>query len=332
MNSQKVYEFITKSFLSPLFLDGEVTDISYNGKDFYYQNNLFGRQKYELDISSYQVLDFLRQIANLCQESFSIAKPILDVSIKNIRLNATYLNVARNNYDESVTFSIRIAKNNIDVNNKDFMSDDVKKFLLNKIKNKQSIIICGQTSTGKTELQKYLISHLKENTRAIIIDNVLELNSLTKLEHIDVTCWQYDETNKFINLSSLIKNSLRNNPDYLIIAESRGEEMSDIINAVLGGCPIITTLHCQNINSVIERMISLCLLSKRQLTPEYIKNDIVNHIHYYVYLKSFTNKNEMIKRCVEQIAISFPDEQLKIIYDRSNNINELDKYERSNEL
>lgn len=45
MDSLKVYDFIKNSFLKPLILDEDVTDISYNGKDIYYQNNIFGRKK-----------------------------------------------------------------------------------------------------------------------------------------------------------------------------------------------------------------------------------------------------------------------------------------------
>ncbi len=331
MDLSKALEYLKSSFLRPLLLDEDITDISYNGKDIYYQNNILGRQKYEIEVSKTTVFDFLRQIANLCQESFSISKPILDVSIKNYRLNATYLSIARNDYEECVTFSLRISRDLLYINDKNFMPNDVKNFLINLVKNKQSIIIGGQTSTGKTELQKYLIRHFKANTKAIIIDNVLELNTLTNLDNIDVTCWQFDSY-KDNDLTLLIKNSLRNNPDYLIIAESRGEEMFDILTAAMGGTPIITTIHGDNIHNLIHRIISLTLLSKKKLTPEYVKSDVINTLHYYVFLKSHTNKNNIITRHVEQIGYIDSSEKMTIIYDRINKINNLDKYKIISEV
>lgn len=130
MDGLKVYDFIKNSFLKPLILDEDVTDISYNGKDIYYQNNIFGRKKYDLEISLNDVYDFLRQIANLCEQYFSIAHPILDISIRNIRLNATYFSIARVDYEKSLSFSIRIARDNLNIDSKTFMSDICRQFLI----------------------------------------------------------------------------------------------------------------------------------------------------------------------------------------------------------
>lgn len=328
MGSLKVYDFIKNSFLKPLILDEDVTDISYNGKDIYYQNNIFGRKKYDLEISLNDVYDFLRQIANLCEQYFSIAHPILDISIRNIRLNATYFSIARVDYEKSLSFSIRIARDNLNIDSKTFMSDICRQFLIDLVQSKSSIIICGQTSSGKTQLQKYLIRHLLPNTRAIIIDNVLELNDLTQCNELDITCWQYDDLKDNMTLKALIKNALRNNPDYLVLAESRGEEMFDIINASLSGCPIITTIHSHDIKSIIDRMVSLSLLCDKKITAEYVKNNIYQNIHYFVFVNVITTKNEMIERFVEKIAYLSNDGSLQIIYEKNKKENDLTRHRK----
>ena len=101
------------------------------------------------------------------------------------------------------------------------------------IDNKISIVIGGVTGTGKTEFQKYLISSLDSKTRVIIIDNVLELDSIGAFSHLDLNIWQSDDKNGSSNIQNLVKNALRNNPDWIIVAESRGSEMIEILNYII---------------------------------------------------------------------------------------------------
>ena len=55
-----------------------------------------------------------------------------------------------------------------------FFGENSKRILLKAIKNKQSIVIGGETGAGKTELQKYLLMRLEPSSRVIVIDNVEE--------------------------------------------------------------------------------------------------------------------------------------------------------------
>lgn len=49
MNTNLI-QYIDNSFLSPLLRNPNVTDISYNGKDIYYQDNVLGRKKSEIEV------------------------------------------------------------------------------------------------------------------------------------------------------------------------------------------------------------------------------------------------------------------------------------------
>jgi Flp pilus assembly CpaF family ATPase len=87
------------------------------------------------------------------------------------------------------------------------------------------------------------------------------------------------------NFPSLIKNALRNNPDYIVVAEARGEEMMDALLSAMSGHPIIMTIHAKDVVSLPERMARLAMLTSDKLVKEEILEDVLHHFHYYVYLE-----------------------------------------------
>lgn len=316
--NERLLTFIESSFLKPLLEIETVTDISYNGVSIYYMDNVLGRRKYHDTISKEQAIDFVRQIANLSERQFSYTTPTLDFSISRYRINAQHSSVVRVGDDKSVSFSIRIGsnKNRIE-DDPNFMDKEARKILSNAIEQKKSIVIAGATGSGKTELQKYLISHLEDYTRVIIIDNVQELDYVRFNENLDITSWQISPTIPKGNAQELIRNALRNNPDWIVVAESRGKEMADALNAVMSGHPIITTLHARNVESIPHRILRLVQSGNKDEKAEDILSDIYEHLDYYVYLERVIGKNKKVERFVSSIAVIDQNKQFKIIYERS---------------
>ena len=107
------------SFLKPLLLD-EITDITYNGKDIYYQTNDKGKLKSDIKVTTQEAFDFIRQIANMSEKLFCISSPTLDVSIRNYRINAVHSSIGRNSSEKVITFAIR--KTSKEINAKEILS------------------------------------------------------------------------------------------------------------------------------------------------------------------------------------------------------------------
>lgn len=317
-NDEKLKEFLETSFISPLLEKEGITDISYNGEYIFYQSNKFGRRKSEIDVTPSQVASFLRQIANYSEKQFSFLDPILDVSFSRYRINATFLSLTRVRNKKSYSFSIRIAYEGSVLENDDsFFGGNSKRILLKAIKNKQSIVIGGETGAGKTELQKYLLMRLEPSSRVIVIDNVEELEMVRVDDNLDLTSWVVDERNKKASYASLIKNALRNNPDYLVLAESRGEEMLDALNCVMSGHPIITTMHAKDIKAMPYRMARMAMMGEKKLEYDDLLGDIYHHFSLFVYVKRDLIDGQ-VKRFIE--AIAKPNEKKKtveIVYERN---------------
>ncbi len=301
MNNQRIVDFIEQSFLSELINDNDVTDISYNGSSVFYLSNKLGRKKAAFQIDENSVKDFIRQIANLSERQFSFTSPKLDVSAGRFRINAVHSSIARKNNEQCINFSIRIAKTLDETDLSAFLNAELITLFRSLIKSQVSIVIGGLTGSGKTELQKYLISQMEDNSRIIIIDNVLELDALNKNENLDINIWQSDDKNEEASIQELVKNALRSNPDYLIVAESRGKEMIEVLNSAMTGHPIITTLHSFDANSMPSRIMRMVLMNEQKQDVNLLLQDIHYCFNFYVFLERKITKGR-VKRYIKEIV------------------------------
>ena len=296
-----VLNYLSSSFLKDLIVDPNITDISYNGEDIYYQNNLYGRKKSDINVSSKEVYDFIRHIANLTDSQFSFSSPILDISYDKYRINAIHFAIARKRREPTINFSIRIASKNLRISKENgFLNEKIDKLIELFLKAKQSIMIGGKTSSGKTELQKYILSKMKENTRIIIIDNVEELETDDFLKNIDSQIWLMK--NKDVDFDDLIKNALRSNPDWLIVSEARGKEMLSILNSAMSGHPTISTIHAKSASFMFKRMGRMCMLKNENLKFKNIIEDIYDHFKLVIYVARHEDENGRIVRYIEKIG------------------------------
>ncbi|MCR4561884.1 MAG: CpaF/VirB11 family protein [Bacilli bacterium] len=309
--------YTENSFLKDyLFLDG-VTDISYNGSALFYTTNYLGRRKAKTSPSEKEVGDFLRQIANLVERQFSYTSPVLDVSFGRYRLNALFMSIVRKANKKTYSFAIRIASEEIKIHEEDpFFGGDSAMILKSLIEKGESIIIGGKTSSGKTELEKWLISIMKENTRVIVIDNVEELDLIDDPK-LDLTTWIVNEGVNGGSFSGLIKNALRNNPDYIVVAEARGEEMLDALISAMSGHPILTTIHAQDILSMPDRMVRLAMMANKRNEKKDLFDDIAHHMRYYVYLEKKEEEDGTMNRYIDSIGVLDENtHQMNFLYKR----------------
>ena len=303
MDVKKLTDYLESSFLKDLLSLDSVTDISYNGDNIYYIDNRYGRLRRDVEVEPQLVKDFIRQIANLSEKQFSYQSPELDVSFGKYRLSALHQSICRKNNVECVCFSIRIASSKLRIEeNEQFFPREVIELLDVLIDSNVSIVIGGLTGSGKTELQKYLITRMRENTRTIVIDNILELDQLKINKNLDFNIWQVDENRSKASIQSLVRTALRSNPDWLIVAESSGKEMLEVLNSSLTGHPIITTLHALDIESMPYRMVRMVMMNEQKMDFNDVYQDIAYHMRFYIYMKRKYLNNGAVLRYISSIA------------------------------
>ena len=295
---EKVIKVIEESFMKELIFDKTITDISYNGKNLYYYSTSGGRKFYR-EIPQSEVAVLLRNVANLTNERFSYIDTFLDVSFDKYRLSAMHYALSRFGYIESLSFALRINHNFL-LENPHYLPTELEVILKDIMGQMKSIVISGATGVGKTTLQKYLLTLLPSNTRVLVIDNVLELGEVNLLnKSLDITLWQ-TRSNSPEEIKDYIQKALRFHPDYLLIAESRGSEMKEIVQGSISGHPNIVTLHAESVNLVHERIAYL-------INGE-VGEAIYKAFPYIIHLSKKMNDKQEVVRYVSQI-ISYKNEK-----------------------
>jgi len=313
----KLIQYFEHSFLGPLLKDAAITDITFNGRQLHYVHNLWGRRRHEPSPSEEEVMAFIRQIANLTDQHFSYANPILDVSVGHYRLNAVGPSIARLDYDKTVTFSLRIGHVKDDRKTIRFQPEPVlDHFFRHLVRQGVSIVIGGKTGSGKTEFQKYLISIMPKYARVIVIDNVLELEAIATEEPLDINIWQVNPSLRQGEFAALIENGLRSHPDWVIVAEARGGEMKEALTAAMTGHPIITTVHSLDVTTLPARMARMVLANQPSLRYAETLADIKDHFPILVYLRKREDEHGVACREIYQIAeMRSSAHKVKLIYE-----------------
>lgn len=114
------------------------------------------------------------------------------------------------------------------------------------------ILITGPTGSGKSTTMTTMINMLDiEHKKIITVEDPVEsrINGVTQI--------QINEKIG-LNFSEVLRSSLRNDPDVIVISEIRDEETAEIaIRAALTGHLVIATLHTNNAIGTITRLIDM---------------------------------------------------------------------------
>ncbi|MCK1995460.1 CpaF/VirB11 family protein [Peribacillus muralis] len=277
-----------------------VTDISYNGTELIIDTN---NEKYvfEEDISENYIVKLIQKFANAVGKEFTPKNPILDAALNNLRINAVH----KSQSPFGTTMALRSSKAEAVLNEgnfKNFAPEYMLEFFEAAIKSRSNIIIAGETGTGKTELQKFLVKDISFDEKIInledTVDNYLKELYLEK----DIHSWV---TSQSIGFTELIKAGLRNNPVWMLISETRGKEAYEMLQAVLSGHKIITTLHAVDARAIPKRFINMMKIGY-MIDEESVLSDIYNYFQLGVHIEK-TKINGQVVRYLSEVVEFRPD-------------------------
>lgn len=118
-----------------------------------------------------------------------------------------------------------------------------------------NIVICGGTGSGKTTLANALLREAVELAgpaeRFVILEDTVELQC-TAANHIQL------RTTDEIDLTRLVRATMRLRPDRIVIGEIRGREALALLKAWNTGHPGgVTTVHANNARAALSRIDQL---------------------------------------------------------------------------
>ena len=248
--------------IDPLINDDELEEIMIIGinKPVFVYHRKYGMMKTNIEFKdSDEIIELIDSIARQINRRIDHESPILDGRLRDgSRINATIPPISA----DGPSLTIRKFKKDpltvIDLIKSKTMSVELAAFFwlcFDGLGVKSAnAIISGGTSSGKTTTLNALSAFINPKERIITIEDTLELQ--IPHEHIirmETKPANVENKGEF-NMNDLVKNSLRQRPDRIIVGEVRAEEAITLFTALNTGHSGFGTLHSNDARETITRL------------------------------------------------------------------------------
>jgi flagellar protein FlaI len=251
--------------IEPLLNDYYVEDIECNGLNFplYIVHRKYQNLKTNvLFKDATYMTDFIEKLAQKTGRYISYAKPLLDGTLPDgSRVNATYTEDVTT---RGPTFTIRKFTKEpwtpVHLIQSKTATAEAFAYMWLVIEHKFNVMVVGETASGKTTFLNCIVDFIPPEARICSIEDTRELN----LAHINwlpavtragfgmptVLGTQYGE----ITLFDLLRETMRQAPDYVIVGEIRGQEAYVLFQGMASGHPSFSTFHAASVDTVVKRL------------------------------------------------------------------------------
>jgi type IV secretion system protein VirB11 len=172
---------------------------------------------------------------------------------------------------------------------------DFQAFLRRAVQTRQTIVLSGGTSSGKTTLLNALVKEIDPRERLIVIEDAPEVRLLHE-NAVGLIAARGEAGEAGVDAEDLLQAALRMRPDRIMLGELRGSEAFAFLRAVNSGHPgSITTVHADSPEGAVNQIALLALLSGVDLGWEALQAYIRQVVDIVVQLK----RSEGSRRIVE---------------------------------
>ncbi|MEM1579085.1 MAG: type II/IV secretion system ATPase subunit [Archaeoglobaceae archaeon] len=251
-------EFFGYSVIEPLMIDPNVEDISCDGYDvpiFVYHKN-YGYLETNIKIPKNALDRLVLLLAQKSGKHLSLANPIVDATLPDgSRLQATFGTEVT---PKGSSFTIRKFAvqplTPLDLIRSGTIPVGIMAYLWLAIEHKLSLIVVGETASGKTTTLNAVLMFVPPDAKIVSIEDTRELKLYHENWLPQVTRTGIGEQE--IDMYDLLKASLRQRPDYIVVGEVRGKEALTLFQAMSTGHASYSTFHAGDINQMVYRFES----------------------------------------------------------------------------
>ena len=252
--------------LQPFVEDKSISEIMINGKDdiFAERNGVLERLPVAFDDTE-DLEELIRRIAAKVHREINELNPIVEEMIRR----------------ETVT-------------------EEAAEFMDVMVKAGYNCFICGGTSSGKTTMLNVLSQLIPSDERVVVIEDSAELQ-IKQLENIvRLECRNANVQGKGeVDMSQLVKASLRMRPDRIIIGEVRGKEVMDMVQALnTGHSGSLSTGHANSIRGMLKRLEAM-FLQAADVPSEAIRSQITEGIDIMIHMSRMHDGTRKVMEIAE---------------------------------
>lgn len=149
-------------------------------------------------------------------------------------------------------------------------------FIKKAIEDRQSILVSGSTSSGKTTFLNTCLNTVAQDERIITIEDARELEP-PQANVVHLIASKGNQGKSAVTIQDLLEASLRMRPDRLLVGEVRDNEVFSFLQAINTGHPgSMTTIHADTPAMAFERLALMVMQSGMGSTLT--KADIIAYI------------------------------------------------------
>lgn len=272
--------------------DPDITDIEWDGSNLWITHLKRGCYMSDKKLESSYVDNLSIRLANIMMTSFNRSNPVLEANTEDLRISiwhesrCTSKSIAIRKIPQSIRFCHE------SIIRSGYAPEKIINLLENCITAHMNCVIGGQPHAGKTELLKYMSTFIPEMEKVGVYEDNQEIHY--KMINPDKKCVEFRVDERF-GYSQIIKAGLRHNIDWVLLSESRGQEVLDLLNSLSTGSYCMTTMHLDNVINIPDRMYNM-------LGESNVADRFINSIYQYIDVGILVECDKYEHRSIREVG------------------------------
>ena len=289
--------------LQPLADDPAISEIMVNGTNRIFVERSGVLEQTEIAFDSAEELEeLIRRIASRVHREINELNPIVDARLSDgSRVNAVLSGIALGGPALTIRkFPAGSPMQMQDLIDRGTITPEAAKLLQKLVRARYNCFVSGGTSSGKTTFLNVLSRSIPPDERIIVIEDSAEL----KLDHIRnvvrLECRSANVQGRGgVDMSHLVRSSLRMWPDRIIVGEVRGEEVMHVIQAMnTGHDGSMSTGHANSVSGMLKRLEAM-FLQAADIPVDAIRRQLVEGIDIIIHMMRMRDGSRRVSEISE---------------------------------
>ncbi|HLC59529.1 MAG TPA: type II/IV secretion system ATPase subunit [archaeon] len=328
--------FVGLNEIEAIMQDGNIEDISCDGVNIqiYVIHRKFGSLKTNVMFTDPKTLgDFVIKLAQRCARYVSYAEPILDATLPDgSRVAAT---LATDVAVRGGTFTIRKFSEHpfspTELIKMGTASSEMFAYFWYLMEHKSSGIVVGGTGTGKTSFLNSIAMFIPPEAKIVSIEDTRELRLshnhwISGISRVGFgTAAASGEKYGEVTLFDLLRETFRQNPDYVIVGETRGEETYVMFQGMASGHSSLSTFHAGSVETLVKRLTTAPI----NLSPTLLES--LSFVAVMTHAKEKGASSRRVKDIVEIVSVDPRTDEMatNIVFQWNPTVDKFDKVNES---
>jgi len=285
LNSELYDEVTGLGPLETLLKDDSVNDILVNGPQQIFVERAGKLQLTDITFKDEKhLLRIIDKIVSAVGRRVDESNPYVDARLKDgSRFNAMVPPIA---VDGSLVSIRKFKKDKLGIDDLvsfGAFSEEMAAYLQAAVATRLNIIVSGGTGSGKTTTLNALSSFIDNDERILTIEDTAEL----QLQQTHVGRMESRPPNVEgkgeVSPRDCLKNALRMRPDRIIVGETRGEEVIDMLQAMnTGHDGSMTTIHANSARDGVSRLENMIAMAGIEMPLKAVRSQISSAVNLIV--------------------------------------------------